>query len=193
MLKLYAVMLGGSAQKSNIELHDIVFAVGKSLEDIYPKLVNKWFGITAKLHIDNAIELSHVNGYDIIISDKKTSSNAKQLYCINFGGYKEGFFGELHEVGFYIAESEDEAKKNAFNNLCVGTIKQHCDNKLLVTDKMNSQSRNLIDDVLLLEQVDEYYINLQLTDVIKPLKLEKVNYLRLDTPEILAIAASQLA
>src|SRR5579864_6487407 len=122
MLSLYAVMLGGQATGCNIELHDIVFAVGESLEDIYPKLVNKWFGIEHKLHIDNVAKLSHVNGYDIIISDQKTSLSTKQLYCINFGGYKENFFGELHEVGFYVAASEDEAKKNAFNDLCVGSF-----------------------------------------------------------------------
>ena len=37
-LKLFAVYLGGSAPKANIELHDVVFVTGFSLEETYSKL-----------------------------------------------------------------------------------------------------------------------------------------------------------
>jgi len=58
MPKLYAVMLGGYAKGCNIELHDIVFVIVNSLEETYPLLLKKWFGIERILHIDAAIELS---------------------------------------------------------------------------------------------------------------------------------------
>ena len=34
--KLFAVYLGGRAPKANIELHDVVFVVGESIEQTYP-------------------------------------------------------------------------------------------------------------------------------------------------------------
>ena len=42
MKKLYAVYLGGYTKKCNTELHDVVFAVGDTLEETYPQLVEKW-------------------------------------------------------------------------------------------------------------------------------------------------------
>ena len=47
-LKLYAVVLGGAAEKSNTELHDVVFAVGATIEDCYFQLLEKWFGLPRK-------------------------------------------------------------------------------------------------------------------------------------------------
>ena len=57
MLKLFAVVLGGRADGCNTELHDVVFVVGKSLEESYPQLIDKWFGNKKRLHIDSSIEL----------------------------------------------------------------------------------------------------------------------------------------
>ena len=42
--KLFAVYLGGRAPKCNTELHDVVFAVGASIEDTYDRLLELWFG-----------------------------------------------------------------------------------------------------------------------------------------------------
>jgi hypothetical protein len=56
-LKLYAVVLGGTAAKSNTELHDVVFAIGENIEDCYFQLLEKWFGLPDKMHIDSYMEL----------------------------------------------------------------------------------------------------------------------------------------
>ncbi|RYZ33221.1 MAG: DUF1543 domain-containing protein [Sphingobacteriales bacterium] len=40
---LYAVMLGGKHPKAHIEVHDVVFAVGDALPDLYPQLKQQWF------------------------------------------------------------------------------------------------------------------------------------------------------
>ena len=41
---LYVVMLGGRHPRASIEVHDVVFAQGDSLEQLYPELRNAWFG-----------------------------------------------------------------------------------------------------------------------------------------------------
>ena len=38
MPSLFIVMLGGRHARANTEVHDVVLAVGDSLEDIYPQL-----------------------------------------------------------------------------------------------------------------------------------------------------------
>jgi hypothetical protein len=54
-LKLFAVYLGGRAAGCMIETHDVVFVVGHSLEETYPQLIKKWFGIPEQLHIDHIL------------------------------------------------------------------------------------------------------------------------------------------
>ncbi len=52
MPSLFIVMLGGRHARANTEVHDVVLAVGDSLEDVYPQLKNAWFGEQKGLHID---------------------------------------------------------------------------------------------------------------------------------------------
>lgn len=44
MSSLFIVMLGGRHARANVEVHDVVLAVGDSLEEVYPQLKNAWFG-----------------------------------------------------------------------------------------------------------------------------------------------------
>ncbi len=41
---LYLVVLGGGAEKANIELHDVRWVVGSKIEDTYDTLRKDWFG-----------------------------------------------------------------------------------------------------------------------------------------------------
>ena len=52
MSSLFIVMLGGRHARANTEVHDVVLAVGDSLEEVYPQLKNAWFGEPQGLHID---------------------------------------------------------------------------------------------------------------------------------------------
>lgn len=73
--KLFAVYLGGRAPKCNTELHDVVFAVGESIEATYPRLMDKWFGDPRRVHldsntdnlfdVDDCLEISEVDGWHI--------------------------------------------------------------------------------------------------------------------------------
>lgn len=83
MLNLYAVLLGGRAKGCNIELHDVVFVVGNSLEELYPQLVNKWFGgVTKSLHIDSSVALKYVDGYEVVISSNNDAIADDKKYIL---------------------------------------------------------------------------------------------------------------
>ncbi len=70
-MKLFAVFLGGRAEKCNTELHDVVFTCGNKIEETYFDLIDKWFGLPDKLHIDSWVELTYVDGYKVSLSKKK--------------------------------------------------------------------------------------------------------------------------
>ena len=187
-LKLFAVLLGGRAPGCHVELHDVVFTVGTSLEACYPKLVNKWFGSEHRLHIDASVELRYVDHHEVIIDSQSTASNDQGLYFINFGGYKEGYFGEIHEANFYVAESKTAALYRAKTELCIDSIVPHCDDNLLIAEHVNSYpNHHDIDDLFKVHQVDNFYIHLKPTTINQPLKVH-AEYRKLDLPEIMAQA-----
>jgi len=151
-LKLFAVYLGGGAPKSNIELHDVVFVVGTSLEETYPKLKEKWFGSPKIPHIDSYIELAHADGFQISLSSEPKQSPQK-LYFVNFGAYAENLFGEIHQSAFYVAQDKAEATQKARKELCVGMKQAHLDDHLEVEGLIFD-----VDDILELESVDGYHL-----------------------------------
>lgn len=175
MNKLFAVLLGGRVKGCNIELHDIVFTIGRSLEETYPKLVNKWFGRQASLHIDSSIELHSIDGYDISISTIKSENDNLKLFFVNFGGYRKGYFGEVHENKFYIASSKHDVLVKAKNELCLSLLEPHCDDNISV------------DDVVAIECIDQHYIHLKKTASPQNVTIESM-YRRLDLPDIVSRA-----
>jgi hypothetical protein len=80
--KLFAAYLGGRAPRCNTELHDVVFAVGASIEATYGQLMDKWFGDPLRVHNDSWIELQIVDGHRISLG-REPSSQARRLYFID--------------------------------------------------------------------------------------------------------------
>lgn len=184
MLKLYAVLLGGRAEKCNTELHDVVFTVGNSLEETYPQLIKKWFGNTKRLHIDSSIELKHVDGHVITISSTPPDTiTAKSLFFVNFGGYKPGYFGEIHNVNFYIAATKTEALERAKQELCKSLAEPHCDDNHEINSLIH-QDNNLIDDICSINKIDQYYIHVAPTSQPSFLKINSY-YRKLNLPELI--------
>lgn len=156
--KLFAVYLGGRAPGANIELHDVVFVTGASLIETYPKLKEKWFGYPEKIpHIDSYIELTHADGFQIRLTEKRNRDY--KLYFVNFGAYSENLFGEVHQSAFYVAKNKAEATKKARQELCVGMIQTHLDDHLEVEGLIEYDTFD-VDDVLEIENVDGYYLDL---------------------------------
>jgi len=147
-LKLYAVVLGGAAEKSNTELHDVVFAVGKTIEDCYFQLLDKWFGLPEKMHIDSYMELDVVDGYEVSLKQNKSLDQDKKLFFINLGAYKEGDFMEHHANTFLVGRLATEIKKRAKEKLLNGF------------DQVHKDDLYEVDDMLAIEELDGYHVHL---------------------------------
>lgn len=158
--KLFAVYLGGKADGCNIELHDVVFVVGTSIEETYPLLAKKWFGHLKGFHMDCYLELHYVDGYEVALStDPPKEVSEKKLYFINVGAYKPGEFTEYHQNAFYVADSSPEAIRRAMAELCQGLQVIHKDD-LVVLDCVSHPLDYDVDDVLEISEVDSYYVSL---------------------------------
>ncbi|WP_150466645.1 DUF1543 domain-containing protein [Francisella sp. SYW-9] len=151
MNQLFIVYLGGRAPKANIELHDVQFVVGDSIEDTYEQLKKNWFGTTNRLHLDSYKSVKGVDGYRVSIEDIPQNYDEK-LYFVNLGGYDENRLNELHEFGLFVATNQTEARKKAQKVLLKNTIRQHKD------DLMN------IDDLLELNSINGKHIHLHKDD-----------------------------
>ena len=159
--KLFAVYLGGKADRCNIELHDVVFVVGSTLEETYPMLAKKWFGNVDQFHIDSYIHLQSVDGYEIeLVKEAPETDPLKKLYFINLGAYKPFEFTEYHQSAFYVTETAPEAIRRAKSELCQGLQTIHKDDVVLI-DRVSDPLEYDVDDILEIEKVDEYYISLR--------------------------------
>jgi len=135
---LYLVVLGGRANKANIELHDVRWVVGSKIEDTYDVLRRDWFGTLEGLHIDSYKKIKYIDGYKINLIyfekdkiDKKQSVKKnkakKNLWFVNIGGYNPYSMQEKHEFGLVVASSKLEAKNIAKSKWLIGYKKKHND------------------------------------------------------------------
>jgi hypothetical protein len=175
--KLFAVYLGGKAPRCNIELHDVVFVVGSSIEETYPLLIQKWFGNPHQVHIDSYLHLKHIDGHEIaLVKDVSQVQSSKKLYFLNFGAYKPYEFTEYHQSGFYVADDAPAAIRRAKSELCQGLQTIHKDD-VVVLDRVAQEFD--VDDVLEIENVDEYFISLK-SSALQEQALPVSAYLKLD-------------
>lgn len=141
MMHLFVSYLGGSAPGCRIELHDVAFSVGETIEDCYDHIKQQWFGNSRGLHIDAYTALTYADQHTILIQRKDTidpgEQQQKHLYFVNLGGYQRHLFTEVHKTGFYIADTPDEAKKRAKQELGHALDTLHTDNLLDIDDCIN--------------------------------------------------------
>lgn len=117
MLSLFMVMLGGRHQRANTEVHDVVFAIGDTLQDIQPQLKQAWFGELKWLHIDAWAKIQGIafqgKNYQLHFSQQQPAINDPKLFLINLGGYSAQEFGELHQYKLVVASNRKVAKQQA--------------------------------------------------------------------------------
>jgi hypothetical protein len=111
-MKLFAIYIGGSTDRSLIELHDMRFAIANDIEDTHAELRASWWGTPESLHIDCFGELSSADGYNIHLR-KEPSAGEDKLYFVNLGAYDPQQFTELHKDVFVVASTESKAKVKA--------------------------------------------------------------------------------
>ena len=75
---LYLVVLGGSVNRANIELHDVRWVVGTKIEDTFDTLRREWFGLIEGLHIDSYKKIKYVDGFRIDL--KNFEKNKKIIH-----------------------------------------------------------------------------------------------------------------
>ena len=135
---LYLVVLGGRAEKANIELHDVRWVVGSKIEDTFDTLRKDWFGSSKGLHIDSYKKIKYIDGHKINLinleKDKveknqlvKKNKAKKNLWFVNIGGYNPTSMQEKHEFGLVVASSSLEAKNKAKSKWLIGYEKKHKD------------------------------------------------------------------
>lgn len=130
---LYVVCLGGSAPGSNVELHDVVFAVGVDLESTHQQLLDQWFGNADGLHVDAWARVEQVAGHRVRLSPRP-ADNGVRLYFVNMGGYAPGELWERHAYALYAARSPAEVKARARKELLVGRESVHRDDLYDIDD-----------------------------------------------------------
>jgi hypothetical protein len=152
MPSLFIVMLGGRHARANTEVHDVVLAVGDSLQEVYPQLKNAWFGEQKGLHIDAWAQINGVEfeakKYQIQFSDAAPNPSSEHLFLINLGGYDAREFGELHRYILVVAENAMLAKQRGKAYFARHWQKQHTDRILDV------------DDCIAIDQVHGRYVQL---------------------------------
>ncbi|MFC6197454.1 DUF1543 domain-containing protein [Ponticaulis profundi] len=132
--KLFAILVGGHHPRANIELHDMRFCIGETLEATYRQLRDTWWGTPASLHIDGYVELSALDGHRIDISDEPApAANAPKLFFVNVGYYDQAEFGEHHAYRFMIGRDKAEVWKRALRSVPNGESR-HKDNFLDIDD-----------------------------------------------------------
>lgn len=115
-MKLFAIYVGGEFPGANIEIHDVRFVVASAIEETYSELRRQWWGIPKSLHIDCWAEITHADGYDVMLRSEPFIGREK-LYFVNLGGYEPGEFSERHRNLFVVAVSEAKAKSRAMKTI----------------------------------------------------------------------------
>ena len=116
-MKLFMVYVGGSFANANIELHDVRFSIGATIEDCHDDLRSQWWGDPKSLHLDSWGEVTQADGYDIAVTREPRMDVLLRLFFVNLGGYRPDEFGELHRDVLVVAPDARAAKARALQSV----------------------------------------------------------------------------
>ncbi|MEB3234603.1 MAG: DUF1543 domain-containing protein [Cyanobacteriota bacterium] len=149
---LFLAVLGGRTPRSRIELHDVRFVVGCSIDDTLPQLRQQWFGSRKGLHLDAWMAVRAIDGWAVSLhplepdarlqAPAQPAPRPERLWFVNLGGYRPDSLAELHHFGLVVARSPQAAKAQAKRRWLQDALKQHKDDLCAV------------DDCLAIEQLD---------------------------------------
>lgn len=174
-MKLFMFYIGGDCAHingkapNNIELHDVCFSVGNSIEDCYDDIRRQWWGEPKSLHIDSWCHVTHVEGYEVVLSDKPDDGTQK-LFFLNMGGYKSGEMEEMHKNLLAVDETPHKAILRILKSL---------------KDEWRIPHKDFVYEVEKIFSVSEaltksgHHIHLVKSETVKPLEFAS-RYIRLD-------------
>jgi hypothetical protein len=116
-MKLFMFYVGGNCGNSNVELHDVRFSIGNTVEDCYDDLRRQWWGDPKSLHLDSWGIVEQADGYDVMLTTAPQSDVSSRLFFVNLGGYDPQTFGELHKNVLIVAPDIKAAKLKALSQV----------------------------------------------------------------------------
>lgn len=135
MKRLFMIGIGGSIAPATIEVHDVRFVYAEKFEDTFEDLRRTWYGDPESLHIDSYKELIEIDGYKIEVGEESKN----RLFFINYGGYTEELFGELHASTFVVAANITDARALANDRMSQFQYMNHIDQISDVLDTMDEE------------------------------------------------------
>lgn len=144
---LHLVVLGGRAPRAHIELHDVRFVAGRTIEDTLPELRRQWFGRREGLHLDSVMVVRAVDGWAVSLGREPAAPRPERLWFVNLGAYRPDSLLELHHVGLVVASSPQAAKAAAKRRWLRGAQQIHA-------QQIHKDDLLAVDDCLALEQLE---------------------------------------
>ncbi len=177
-MKLFYVILGATPKGRNIEQHDVFFGIAERFEDLIPEMKNFWED--ARIHTDCYQEVRFADGYEVRIVPKTDDKTDLQLFFINLGGYKPGYFEEFHEQHLMVGKSLSDVIKRVkqtpfYKTMGFTNAVSHIDDKhgVDIDDIYN------INDLLSKNAKEKYSIVLEKSDAENQENKMKIGYIKI--------------
>jgi hypothetical protein len=152
---LFVAVLGGRSAGSHIELHDVRFVVGRTIDDTLVELRRQWFGRREGLHLDSWMAVRAIDGFTVRLSREPALPRPEQLWFVNLGAYRPDSLAELHHFGLVVARSAAAAKAAARQRWLCGALQQHRDDLWAVDDCLG------LDQLVLLDGQGRWHVQLE--------------------------------
>jgi hypothetical protein len=153
---LFLVVLGGRTATSLIELHDVRFVAGRTIDEAIPELRRQWFGRREGLHLDSFMAVRAIDGWAVSLVPELPAPRPERLWFVNLGAYRPDSLAELHHFGLVVARSPQAAKAAAKRQWLVGALQQHKDDLCAVDDCLAIEQLELLDGVRWHVQLDPH-------------------------------------
>jgi Domain of Unknown Function (DUF1543) len=141
---LFLVVLGGRTATSLIELHDVRFVIGHSIDATIPELRRQWFGRREGLHLDAFMAVRAVDGWAVSLGRAPAAPRCERLWFVNLGAYRPDSLAELHHFGLVVAGSAQAAKAESRRRWLQGGLQQHKDDLVAVDDCLALEQLELL-------------------------------------------------
>jgi hypothetical protein len=142
---LYLAVLGGRTASCHIELHDVRFVAGASIDDTLPELRRQWFGRREGLHLDSYMAVRAIDGWTVSLGREPFAPRPERLWFVNLGAYHPDSLAELHQFGLVVAASAAAAKAAAKRQWLRDALQPHKDDLVAVDDCLTLEQLELLE------------------------------------------------
>ena len=143
-VELFLAVLGGRAPGCHIELHDVRFVAGATIESALPELRRQWFERREGLHLDSYMAVRAVDGFAVSLGLEPAAPRLERLWFVNLGAYRPDSLAELHHFGLVVARTPQAAKAAAKRQWLRGALQQHKDDLAAVDDCLAIEQLELL-------------------------------------------------